>query len=716
MSISAAAPPVFVNTLSSEWQIVSHLAISLIEVSSDLMSKGKGNEEQAMSMLDATYRLIHTPSNEARSVALSHLLHFGSQQNTAACVQQDEEAPDMYQEDECDVGPRALQAPVRVAAMNYLSSDLALLEMFVVFNKTLIHHSTGSHEEAKQLYQHIVSTVQNALQLMINVPSKKLLEVGMRAHNNLGQIHYLEGDEEMACVHFEASILFARQLSDLSRSYRLEYANVLSNWCRVNTMRGDISDNLYSGLKEVLRLRASSLQWDHVDVAAAHYNVGVAEYARQRSQKANSHLLQYLQVAHSRNKAQEAPILDSIPAMIHLLLIQNEDKDDSMSLELVRGLRTLQDKRQDQGPHSSDVASVLNFIGTLLFHKEDYENALLFFREELRLEEDLAQHDETISVSVTCNNIGRILQELGRSHEAIYYYQQALKSEYGDISQGSVVKGATLCSIAKTGITDNSPATSNLYSTVWYNLGLIHDKLGAYGDAISAFKMSLELRRAMLGRDHPDVACLLYNIGVLQMEQQQLNEATFSFREALRIRRVASTGQLNDHHVVKTLEKLASLHKAKGNIEGALEASRQVLHIQEASSDYDPIARMKEMGVMLRSIAELHHAIGDMDAGITTAMESVCKLQAVVDMHHAKGLLAQCVEKSTDVEQLVSSLLLVGSIHHENADPLKAHSTFQEAVVILQQNTGGYQTAPSSLDALLEVTLMLATAQCAPEA
>ena len=58
----------------------------------------------------------------------------------------------------------------------------------------------------------------------------------------------------------------------------------------------------------------------------------------------------------------------------------------------------------------------------------------------------------------------------------------------------------------------------NLYSTVWYNLGLIHDKMGAFTDAIRAFHMSLKLRRAMLGKDHPDVACLLYNIGVLQME------------------------------------------------------------------------------------------------------------------------------------------------------------------------------------------------------
>jgi tetratricopeptide (TPR) repeat protein len=228
--------------------------------------------------------------------------------------------------------------------------------------------------------------------------------------------------------------------------------------------------------------------------------------------------------------------------------------------------------------------------------------------------------------------------------------------------------------------------------------------------------MSLELRKIMLGRDHPDIACLLYNIGVLQMEQQQLIEASFSFREALRIRRVASTGQLNDQHVVKTLEKLASLHKAKGNIEGALEASREVLRIQEVSADYDAMARMKEMGVMLRSIAELHHVIGDTNAGIQTALESVNKLHQAVEMHTAKGALAIWAEKALDIEQLVSSLLLVGSLYHETAEPLQAHAVFQQAATILHHASDGYRTRPSSLDALQEVTRMLAAAQCAPVA
>src|SRR3569832_1538673 len=102
-----------------------------------------------------------------------------------------------------------------------------------------------------------------------------------------------------------------------------------------------------------------------------------------------------------------------------------------------------------------------------------------------------------------------------------------------------------------------------------------------------------------------------------------MSEATVSFREALRIRRGGATGQLNDKHVVKTLEKLSSLHKAKGNIKGALEALKEVLHIQEISSDFDYILRMRETGVTLRSMAELHHATGDLQAALRISIQSV---------------------------------------------------------------------------------------------
>lgn len=563
------------------------LACALIDVGSDLYKKGC--EQDALAVIDAAYTALHSTSNQESiknlQVAQQILEESTTTSTTGTAADQPDQPtleaedlsnlPDLYLEDECDVGPRVMREPLRLESTVAVSTT-SYLEAALCFNRALIFHDNLDFSEAKRLYETTLHTLQTLLLITPDgktpassiIPSRALLEMGTRAHNNVGHICYLAGDEDVARCHFEASLMCAKQLADSSREDRLAYATVLSNWCRVSWMRGDVGDNLYNGLREVLRIRSSLLRFNHVDVAAAHYNIGVAEYARRRNQHAISHLMHYLHVASERAEAQMDG-LETVPALIYLLLIQNEDKDDSVSQELVRGLRTLQDKRQDQGPDCPEVASVLNFIGTLLFHKEDFDNALLFFREELRLEENLTETTDDISVSVTCNNIGRILQELGNLNEAVHYYQRALKPKYGDISQIRASKGSAI-SIAKAASADNTesnPSSANLYSTVWYNLGLIHDKLGSYADAICAFEMSLELRREMLGSDHPDIACLLYNIGVLQMEQQLLADASKSFREALRIRRnSAAAGQLNDKHIVKTLEKLSTLHKAKGKI------------------------------------------------------------------------------------------------------------------------------------------------------
>jgi tetratricopeptide (TPR) repeat protein len=440
--------------------------------------------------------------------------------------------------------------------------------------------------------------------------------------------------------------------------------------------------------------------------------------------------MQYLQVSSHRLKSNKKVELDPIPGLIFVLLIKNDDKDDKMSQDLVWGLRTLQDKRQDLGPKNSEVASVLNFIGTLLFHQQELDHALLFFQEELRLEEQFMGSEDDVSVSVTCNNIGRILQELGRYPQAIYYYQRSLRHRYGDDFFGKPAsscgaKGKTSqcreSSIDEEAVGDIPAATMNLYSTVWYNLGLIHDKMGAFAEAIRAFRMSLKLRRAMLGRDHSDVACLLYNIGVLQMEQQLLNEATDSFREALRIRRVAATGQLNDRHVVKTLQKLASLHKSKGNIQGALEACEEVMSVLKASVDFEWCSRTKSMGMTLREISELHHAEGNPELALERAVESFNLLRSV----RSSICEEQQGEHSSSLEQETAALLLIGSLQHEACAPMEACSTFAEAARLIHSclnstlnvatGTISHPNAATLLP-LLEVSTMLAYAHCAPEA
>ena len=141
----------------------------------------------------------------------------------------------------------------------------------------------------------------------------------------------------------------------------------------------------------------------------------------------------------------------------------------------------------------------------------------------------------------------------------------------------------------------------------------------------------------------------------------------------------------------------------------------------EQHSEFDEIKRNLETGITLRSISELHHAKGDIPSAIQQATISVLKLRATVSLRNAQKQSEISSEASSnsveDVEQLVSSLLLLGSLYHETSETIQGTAIFQEAAktVVMQQDQQVLHSLPhSSLNALREVTAMLARGYCSP--
>ena len=655
--------------------------------------------------------------------------------------------------------------------------DIDVLQLMIAYNQALVYHASDNYPLASQLYKFITGTI--GTYMSSGSVNSTLMHLAMRAHNNLGQIEYTERSEEYAQAEFENALTYVRNHFNMSGAtfsstssiqinnattpadHQLEIATVLSNWCRSRWMMGHVDQTLHDALSDVLQIRTANLRLEHPDIAVAHFNIGRLEYSRHSNEKALKHFLQYMRIASSQDSIAENKIekknkdieLDPIQGLIYVLQIQNEGKDDEVSTDLVWGLRTLQDKREDLGLVHSDVASVLNYIGTLLFRRRELDYALCFFAQELRVEEELKAQtgskksldvDEDVSISVTCNNIGRILQELGRYEEAKYYYQRSLGEEKAMFNGKGLtsLKEKYMCEKKASndtamdcdddieGLEGIPAAAMNLYSTVWYNLGLIHDKMGAFKEAIRSFRMSLKLRRAMLGHEHSDVSCLYYNIGVLQMEQKLLDEATESFRQALAFRHVAGKGQLNDLHVIKTLQKLSKMHKAKGNVTGALNAYDDILSVLSTSNDMDNRIRNVKMAVVMRDIADLHQAQGNLQAALKHALGSVDLFR---DLRRASEDAMVTDSASEDgrsyVEEEASSLHMVGSLQHELSEPIKAQKAFAESARLVQSELN--KLAPTNaidnrnidttklaatLVPTLEVSTILSTSSCAPMA
>jgi len=235
-----------------------------------------------------------------------------------------EDFPDDLLE-ECDVGPRPFRRAMFPDAT--MSCNLLYTELLMMYNKGLVHHfSRAEYGEATKNYEAIDFALAKLVPANMLPPSSassghhyqqilivynKLMELRMRVNNNMGQITYLLGLEDTAQANFEAALIFAKHIAGegSSRPLKLATATVLSNWCRVHYMTGDVNDEVHAGLEEVLRIRSSILGWNHRDVASAHYNLGVAKYATGFSDNALSHLFSYLQVAaHEAKEAKEESV------------------------------------------------------------------------------------------------------------------------------------------------------------------------------------------------------------------------------------------------------------------------------------------------------------------------------------------------------------------------------------------------------------------------
>lgn len=618
-----------------------------------------------------------------------------------------------------------------ITADLFAAQNTVISEAIHLFNDGLTYQMNGDILMAKQRFEQASYVVRQVLCLQPEGSPTVVLELAMRVHSNLGLINYVEFNNDVALACFEVAVGFAQQLVSVSSSdYKLEYATTLSNWCRAACSKGGISETLYLRLKEIVDIRATLLSWDHPDLAVAYYNIAVVEYSCKNNTEAVSHILKYLKIATHRSNILKTDDLDKIPAIIFLLLIKNESNDDEVSRNIVQMLLTLQVKRQNGNCSIVELAAILNVVGSLLFKQREFEHALIFFREELRLEESSFEGDlsweQTTALCVTCNNIGRIMQELGRFQEATEYYKRVLTIEYGNIDDvtPSSIRASTVRNPVGVSNASQAPlASANLYSTVWYNYGLVQDKLGKYDKAIMSFQISLKLRREMLGTDHPDVACLLYNIGVLQMEQKQLQGAYESLHETLRIRQMKGDSQLNDKHVIKALERLASLFETKGDFDHAIEVLRKVVTIQKSSTEFDNMTQSKMVGATLRNISEMLLSLNKLDLAIEAARESVHYHRSLVQHEESIPCVIEdaVIDRVANIEQFISTLLLLGSLYHESNEPLLAIVVMNEASTIIQNVTTVLEHShdveiPVSLLVMKEVTTMLATGCCAAEA
>jgi serine/threonine protein kinase/Tfp pilus assembly protein PilF len=114
---------------------------------------------------------------------------------------------------------------------------------------------------------------------------------------------------------------------------------------------------------------------------------------------------------------------------------------------------------------------------------------------------------------------GRILQSVGKAYGALGLYDEARTQLDEALAARTRAQGATSLPVAETEL----------------ELAAVTHSHGDLTAAEGHYARSLAIREALLGREHPLVARVVYGIGSLRSDQGRLDEAEAAYRRALRI-------------------------------------------------------------------------------------------------------------------------------------------------------------------------------------
>ena len=136
------------------------------------------------------------------------------------------------------------------------------------------------------------------------------------------------------------------------------------------------------------------------------------------------------------------------------------------------------------------------------------------------------------------------------------------------------------------------------------NLAVLYKSQGRYSEAEPLYLQALELRKRLLGEDHPDVATSLNNLAVLYNSQGRYSESETLFLQALELRK-RLLGE--DHpYVATSLNNLASVYNKQGRYSEAEALLLQALELRKrlVGEDHPDVA------TSLNNLAVLYNSQG----------------------------------------------------------------------------------------------------------
>lgn len=249
--------------------------------------------------------------------------------------------------------------------------------------------------------------------------------------------------------------------------------------------------------------------------------------------------------------------------------------DSSSDLTFIRRSRRNQQLKVKMS-YLRDAEQLNNQAVTLLMNG-DLTNAIKYFKEaNVLFEQVLGNH--TV-VATTLFNIGCAHEKMDERDAAMESYENALKMykkvpgdnrvDIADVvynmarlhNQNSDYDKALPRYYQSLAIREEVQGKAHLeipVTTCLVNIGVAHEKIGQYDNAMESNKKALKIMRQQPTRADLDLAVLLYNMGGVYNKTSMHDEAMGVLQEALKIRKEIMGSE--NHHVALILFSIGSTH------------------------------------------------------------------------------------------------------------------------------------------------------------
>jgi tetratricopeptide (TPR) repeat protein len=194
--------------------------------------------------------------------------------------------------------------------------------------------------------------------------------------------------------------------------------------------------------------------------------------------------------------------------------------------------------------------------------------------------------------------------------------------------RGAIEVAEGLWEIRKRALGPEHPEVADILN----NLGVLHQAAGDFTEAEQFYKDALTLKEKALGVNHPSVAKTLFNVADFYRVRGAFEEAERRYRRALTI--FENTPGLDHLDVARANSAVASLYWSRGEYDKAEPLFRQSLAIREETLGENDA----EVALARVRLAVLHHTLGDYARAESLYQRALPVLETTLSSKHKEYL------------------------------------------------------------------------------